>query len=192
MLTENFKNWCDGYFTSFGKEPIYPSIENTISDMRNMGQKAIKFTLEGCLVSLVIKLEAPEKLLITPFSVNMVVDERSRRQKLSLVENQIMNLVTAAKERFSNLHQVETAVPLPPFGKTHFDQKDDYRGWEDMPDAGWHKQAVKLLCEGYTDSEIASKLNISAKTVSNKFSQLRRLYPELVPTRDELRQRGIR
>lgn len=51
------------------------------------------------------------------------------------------------------------------------------------------REAVRLLWEGLQDPEIADKLGVASKTVSNWFSELRGVYgPEIVPTRDDLRR----
>ena len=64
--------------------------------------------------------------------------------------------------------------------------------WEQIPDSGWNRQAVKLLWAGFTDPEIAEKIDpdLSSKTVTNKLSFLRRMYPKFVPTRKELKKLG--
>ena len=68
-----------------------------------------------------------------------------------------------------------------------------YKGpkpWERIPDHSWDRAAVKMLFDGYTDPEIAEKLHVSAKTVTNKLSALRGLYPQIVLKREEIdRQR---
>ena len=62
--------------------------------------------------------------------------------------------------------------------------------WDRIPDHRWDRRAVKCLWEGLTDPEIAKTLDgLDAKTVTNRLSTLRRLYPDHVPTRGELRKR---
>ena len=64
--------------------------------------------------------------------------------------------------------------------------------WEQIPDKDWDRQAVQLLHKGYSDPDIGKRLSISSKRVTNRLSELRRLFPEQVPTRKELRQRKIK
>ena len=71
--------------------------------------------------------------------------------------------------------------------------EDPTRGnpWEDIPDHRWDRKAVQMLWEGYQDPQIAKKLDVSSKTVTNRLSFLRQLYPDCVPTRDELRKKKL-
>jgi DNA-binding NarL/FixJ family response regulator len=63
--------------------------------------------------------------------------------------------------------------------------------WNKSPDSKWDRKAVKMLWEGNKDPEIANELNVVSKTVTNKLSSLRQQYPDLVPTRDELRKKKL-
>jgi len=105
----------------------------------------------------------------------------------------------------SDVLQVETENDVLPSGKASETSpaaqvagrtqpaRKRYKGpkpWERIPDHGWDRAAVKLLFDGYTDPEIAGKLHLSAKTVTNRLSALRGLYPKIVLKREEIdRQR---
>lgn len=47
---------------------------------------------------------------------------------------------------------------------------------------------VTLLLRGCPDFTIAQRIGLSRKTVSNRVSRLRKRYPDLVPTRDQLKK----
>lgn len=51
--------------------------------------------------------------------------------------------------------------------------------WEAIPE-GWEREAVRLWWEGLDKGEIAQRLDKDAKTVENRFSQLRRDFGEAV------------
>jgi hypothetical protein len=57
--------------------------------------------------------------------------------------------------------------------------------WENIPEVGWNRRAVELWHAGYKAREIAAKIgNLTAKTVYNRFSDLRRIYgTQVVPER---------
>ena len=58
--------------------------------------------------------------------------------------------------------------------------------WEKIPDYKWDRLAVRMLYEGYTSPEIASKIgDLSAKTVDNRLSVLRSQY-DFIETREEI------
>lgn len=99
-LPENFRNWCDALLLSIGKDDVYPSITNTFGDNRKLGQKSYQFVFFGCLVSFVIKVEEPEKLLITPLIVSHMTDKEARMERLEIVEGQVEELVEAMKKNF--------------------------------------------------------------------------------------------
>jgi hypothetical protein len=65
--------------------------------------------------------------------------------------------------------------------------------WEKIPDSKWDRLAVKMLYEGYTSPEIASKIGtVTAKTVDNRLSALRSQY-DFIETREEIeRQKRAR
>jgi hypothetical protein len=65
--------------------------------------------------------------------------------------------------------------------------------WEKIADYKWDRLAVRMLYEGYTSPEIASKIgDLSAKTVDNRLSVLRRQY-DFIETREEIeRQKRLR
>lgn len=50
--------------------------------------------------------------------------------------------------------------------------------WELIPEHRWDRTAVKMWCEGYLGQEIANRVNVTAKTVHNRLSRLRQLYPD--------------
>lgn len=66
---------------------------------------------------------------------------------------------------------------------------DSEKPWEMIPDNNWDRAAVRGLWEGKEDPEIAKSLSVAPKSVTNRLSNLRRLYPSYVPTRAELRQK---
>jgi hypothetical protein len=58
--------------------------------------------------------------------------------------------------------------------------------WEKIADYKWDRSAVRMLYEGYTSPEIASKIgDLSAKTVDNRLSVLRSQYG-FIETREEI------
>jgi hypothetical protein len=62
---------------------------------------------------------------------------------------------------------------------------DAPKPWEIIPDVGWNRKAVELWHAGYKAGEIAAKIgNLTAKTVYNRLSDLRRIYgTDVVPER---------
>lgn len=50
--------------------------------------------------------------------------------------------------------------------------------WKLIPEHRWDRTAVKMWCEGYLGQEIANRVNVTAKTVHNRLSRLRQLYPD--------------
>jgi hypothetical protein len=61
--------------------------------------------------------------------------------------------------------------------------------WEKIADYKWDRLAVKMLYEGYTSPEIASKIgNLTAKTVDNRLSVLRSQY-NFIETREEIERK---
>lgn len=65
--------------------------------------------------------------------------------------------------------------------------------WTQVPDVGWDRQALKLWWAGYTVPQIAARLHLNEKTVRNRLSTLRQIYPEeIVPTANQLRKMGLR
>jgi hypothetical protein len=63
--------------------------------------------------------------------------------------------------------------------------EDAPKPWEVIPDVGWNRRAVELWHTGYKAGEIAAMIgNLTAKTVYNRLSDLRRIYgTEVVPER---------
>ncbi len=68
---------------------------------------------------------------------------------------------------------------------------DEEKMWEKIPDVLWYRRAVEMLWKEYSSPEIARSLDLSDHTVDNKLSDLRKLFPDHVPTRDKLRQLRI-
>ncbi|GIK39545.1 MAG: hypothetical protein BroJett011_33780 [Chloroflexota bacterium] len=67
--------------------------------------------------------------------------------------------------------------------------------WNKISDYRWDRSAVELWWTGHTYAEIASKVDktITAKTVMNRVSLLRKQYgEEVVPTDKQLRKFGIK
>ncbi len=69
------------------------------------------------------------------------------------------------------------------------DTKNLFDAWELIPEKGYDRTIIKLFCEGRTNTEISDILNLAAKTITNRISELRQKYP--VPTREELRRATI-
>lgn len=58
--------------------------------------------------------------------------------------------------------------------------------WEMIPDHLWDCRAVELWCEGYSNVEISSQVNVQPRSVANRISELRRLYPQAnIPTKSQ-------
>jgi len=56
--------------------------------------------------------------------------------------------------------------------------------WEQIPNIGWYRDALRLWHERLTTAEIARKLGKSEQTIRNKIAELRKLYGEdIVPKR---------
>lgn len=60
--------------------------------------------------------------------------------------------------------------------------------WLQIPNIDWHREAVRLLWEGYQSPEIGRNLSLSSKTIDNALSMLRKQYPNQVPSRATLRE----
>lgn len=73
-------------------------------------------------------------------------------------------------------------------GRSGNSKTDEIAPWENIRDHSWDRMAVQLLWQGHSDPEIAKKLCVSAKRVTNRLSELRRQFPAEVPTRAELRE----
>lgn len=64
--------------------------------------------------------------------------------------------------------------------------------WEMIPDHLWDRVAVKLWCSGYTNQEIAQRVKVHPRSVTNRISELRRRYPAAaIPTQEERKKRMI-
>lgn len=69
----------------------------------------------------------------------------------------------------------------------------DHEPWNEIPDLKWDRQALQLWWKGYDAPQISARLHVSAKTVRNRLSELRKIYSEeIVPTKDRLRELGLR
>lgn len=60
--------------------------------------------------------------------------------------------------------------------------------WEQIPDKAWDREALRLFYEGLSTPDISKRLNITSSRISNRLTELRKDYPEIVPTRDVLRK----
>ena len=54
------------------------------------------------------------------------------------------------------------------------------RPWENIPDHGWNREAVKMIWDGYNGVEIARKLCVAHKTVLNRISDLRNIHTSAI------------
>jgi hypothetical protein len=50
--------------------------------------------------------------------------------------------------------------------------------WMCIPDHFWDRKAVEMWCKGHSNQEIANKVNVESRTVTNKISILRQKYPD--------------
>ena len=50
--------------------------------------------------------------------------------------------------------------------------------WEYIREHSWDRTAVQMLWEGFSDPEIAERLRVSPKRITNRFSALRRQFPK--------------
>jgi hypothetical protein len=58
--------------------------------------------------------------------------------------------------------------------------------WEAIPNHLWDRLAVELWCDGYSSVEIALRVKVQPRSVTNRISELRRLYPQAgIPTRSQ-------
>ena len=48
--------------------------------------------------------------------------------------------------------------------------------WEKIPDKGWDRMALKLWLKGHTASEIAQRVHVSNRRVTNRITELRKIY----------------
>lgn len=64
--------------------------------------------------------------------------------------------------------------------------------WEAIPDHLWDRLAVKLWCSGYTNQEIAQRVKVHPRTITNRISELRRRYPAAaIPTQEQRKKQMI-
>lgn len=72
-------------------------------------------------------------------------------------------------------------------------QQEEMKPWKIIPDNYWDRIAVEMWCQGHTNKEIAQRVYVQPKTVTNKISSLRRMYPQAnIPTDEERRKSMIR
>ena len=64
--------------------------------------------------------------------------------------------------------------------------------WEQIPNHLWDRVAVQMWHDGYTNTEIGTKLYVSPRRVSNILSELRKTFgTDIVPTNEMRRQKAI-
>jgi hypothetical protein len=92
-----------------------------------------------------------------------------------------------AIDRYRSIDAPASAAPDAPNEKR---EPAEPQPWQSIPNNSWDRLAVELLWKGFSDPEIASKVgkDIVPKTVTNRLSDLRGQYPDLVPTREKLKQ----
>ncbi|GAG70567.1 unnamed protein product [marine sediment metagenome] len=61
--------------------------------------------------------------------------------------------------------------------------------WNQIPDHLWDKIAVQMWWEGYTNREIADRVGVTPRRVTNRISELRGRYSELVVPKDTTRRK---
>jgi hypothetical protein len=70
---------------------------------------------------------------------------------------------------------------------------ENSKSWMRIPDHYWDREAVKMWCNGHTNTEIANKVGVEPRSVTNRLSQLRRLHPEAgIPYHAERRKLMIK
>jgi len=70
-------------------------------------------------------------------------------------------------------------------------QDEQLEPWKKIPDHLWDRVAVEMWCNGYTNRDIANKVSVQPRVVTNRISQLRQLYPS-IPTNDQRRKLMIK
>lgn len=69
---------------------------------------------------------------------------------------------------------------------------NDMQPWEKIKNKNWDRLALKMWWEGNSRKEIARKVSVSARRVTNRLSELRQMYgDEIVPTHEQRRKRFI-
>jgi hypothetical protein len=68
-------------------------------------------------------------------------------------------------------------------------KSDHSKPWMCIPDHLWDRIAIEMWCNGHTNQEIASKVKVVPRAVTNRISFLRRRYPDAhIPTYEERRK----
>lgn len=88
-------------------------------------------------------------------------------------------------------HTEESANKSPVGDEVVSEAQAEDAPWEQIPDHGWDRVAVRMWCEGYTAQEIGSRLGLAPGTVYNRLSKLRQQYPEASIPRGNERKRVI-
>lgn len=72
-------------------------------------------------------------------------------------------------------------------------KSDQSKPWMCIPDHLWDRIAIEMWCNGHTNQEIASKVKVVPRAVTNRISSLRLKHPEAqIPTHEERRKLMIR
>lgn len=127
-----------------------------------------------------------ERLEITAVTTDPDVDDYAWTLLLAIAESYpksaeaINRALSSEKRQAVGQAQEETA-----------NIAENLEPWERIPNYRWDRDAVRMLWEGYEDSEIAKHVSppVVPKTVINRLSRLRKQYPDEVPTRSQLRRK---
>ncbi len=106
---------------------------------------------------------------------------------------QVHPLVDAIKSKMIMGGLKLISDPIGP-AQTNCDRQPiDLKPWEKIPDHYWDRTAVEMWCKGNTNQEIATRVKVHPRTVTNRIIELRRLYPKAeIPTNEQRRKLMIR
>ena len=73
-----------------------------------------------------------------------------------------------------------------------YDEDENEELINEIPDHLWDRKAVEMWLNGHTNTEIAHRVNVSPRTVTNRISILRKKFPNIVISNNERRRRQIK
>lgn len=98
----------------------------------------------------------------------------------------LVNIIIQESEKITQPSQPEEPKPTQP-------AQQEKQPWNLIPDHLWDRTAIKLWWDGFTNNEIGKKVGVTPRVVTNRISELRRLYPDAdIPTNEERRKRMIK
>lgn len=68
----------------------------------------------------------------------------------------------------------------------------EIKPWEQIPDHYWDRDALRLWWSGYTNIEIGKSISVTPRRVTNRLSDLRKLFGEEIVPKKEQRDKHLR